>query len=100
MDRSSLGCACLLLARWPSPTRSDGTHSQDLSSTTRQWAASSSGSSRKMNSLLHARPNLARGASSFRPEGATSWYYVEMKTDSPGTPGILPKPARSSSQEE
>jgi PKD domain-containing protein/Big-like domain-containing protein len=48
----------------------------------------------KMNACFNPGPNLARGRVYFRPEGATSWYYVEMKSDQPCYAGILPRPGK------
>jgi hypothetical protein len=48
----------------------------------------------RMNACFNPGPNLARGRVYFRPEGATSWYYVEMKSDQPCYAGILPRPGK------
>src|SRR3982751_3105546 len=48
----------------------------------------------KMNACFTPGPNLARGRVYFRPEGTTSWYYVDMKSDAPCYAGILPKPGK------
>src|SRR5262249_49695572 len=48
----------------------------------------------KMNACFTPAPSLARGRVYFRPEGTTSWYYVEMKADQPCYTGILPKPGK------
>ena len=48
----------------------------------------------KMNACFNPGPNLARGRVYFRPEGASSWYYVEMKSDQPCYAGILPRPGK------
>src|SRR5476651_1073554 len=37
----------------------------------------------KMNVCFTPAPNLARGRVYFRPEGTASWYYVDMKSDTP-----------------
>src|SRR5262245_54137400 len=46
----------------------------------------------KMNACFTPAANLAKSRVYFRPEGAPSWYYVEMKSDQPCLTGILPKP--------
>jgi len=48
----------------------------------------------KMNSCFTASSGLARARVYFRPEGAPSWYYVEMKSDQPCHTGILPRPGK------
>ncbi len=48
----------------------------------------------KMNACFTPASNVARGRVYFRPEGVTSWYYVEMKTDQPCYTGVLPKPGK------
>jgi PKD domain len=48
----------------------------------------------KMNACFTPAPNLARGRVYFRPEGTTSWYYVDMKSDTPCYAGVLPKPGK------
>jgi PKD domain len=48
----------------------------------------------KMNACFTPAPNLARGRVYFRPEGTTSWYYVDMKSDAPCYAGVLPKPGK------
>jgi hypothetical protein len=48
----------------------------------------------KMNACFTPAANLARSRVYFRPEGVTSWYYVEMKTDQPCFTGTLPRPGK------
>ncbi len=49
----------------------------------------------KMNACFSPAANLARSRLYFRPEGvASSWYYVDMKTDQPCFTGTLPKPGK------
>lgn len=38
---------------------------------------------------------VARGRVYFQPEGATAWYFVEMKSAMPCWAGVLPKPSRA-----
>ena len=48
----------------------------------------------KMNACFTPASSLARSRVYFRPEGATSWYYVEMKSDQPCFSGTLPRPGK------
>ena len=48
----------------------------------------------KMNACFNPASSLARSRVYFRPEGAASWYYVEMKSDQPCFTGILPRPGK------
>jgi Big-like domain-containing protein len=48
----------------------------------------------KLNACFSPASSLARSRVYFRPEGATSWYYVEMKSDQPCFAGILPRPGK------
>ena len=48
----------------------------------------------KMNACLTPAANVARARVYFRPEGAPSWYYVDMKSDQPCFSGVLPKPGK------
>jgi hypothetical protein len=48
----------------------------------------------KMNACFTPAADLARSRVYFRPEGVTSWYYVEMKTDQPCFTGTLPRPGK------
>jgi hypothetical protein len=48
----------------------------------------------KMNACFTPTAELARSRVYFRPEGVTSWYYVDMKSDQPCFTGTLPKPGK------
>jgi hypothetical protein len=48
----------------------------------------------KMSSCFAPVSNLARARVYFRPEGVSSWYYVDMKSDQPCYTGILPRPGK------
>jgi len=48
----------------------------------------------KMNACFTPAAELARSRVYFRPEGAASWYYVEMKSEQPCFTGTLPKPGK------
>src|SRR5262245_6851380 len=48
----------------------------------------------KMNACFTPASSLARSRVYFRPEGAPSWYYVEMKSDQPCFSGTLPRPGK------
>jgi PKD domain len=48
----------------------------------------------KMNACFTPAAALARSRVYFRPEGVTSWYYVDMKTDQPCFTGTLPRPGK------
>jgi hypothetical protein len=48
----------------------------------------------KMSSCFTPASSLARARVYFRPEGVSSWYYVDMKSDQPCFAGILPKPGK------
>jgi len=48
----------------------------------------------KMNACFSPAADLARSRVYFRPEGVTSWYYVDMKSDQPCFSGTLPKPGK------
>ena len=48
----------------------------------------------KMNACFSPAADLARSRVYFRPEGVTSWYYVDMKADQPCFTGTLPKPGK------
>jgi hypothetical protein len=48
----------------------------------------------KMNACFNPGPNVARARVYFRPEGVPSWYYVEMKSDTPCLAGVLPRPRK------
>jgi hypothetical protein len=48
----------------------------------------------KMNACFNPASNVGRARVYFRPEGAPSWYYVEMKSDAPCHAGVLPKPSK------
>ena len=48
----------------------------------------------KMSSCFTPASSLARARVYFRPEGVSSWYYVDMKSDQPCYAGILPKPGK------
>jgi hypothetical protein len=48
----------------------------------------------KMNACFTPAANLARSRVYFRPEGVSSWYYVDMKSDQPCFTGTLPKPGK------
>jgi hypothetical protein len=48
----------------------------------------------KMNACFTPAADLARSRVYFRPEGASGWYYVEMKADQPCFAGTLPKPGK------
>ena len=52
------------------------------------------GKYRKMPARF-APPEVAQPRVYFRPEGVPSWYYVEMKPETPlGHVGVLPKPTK------
>jgi hypothetical protein len=46
----------------------------------------------KMTSCFKPASQVARARVYFRPEGAASWYYVDMKSDQPCFTGVLPRP--------
>src|SRR5215831_10000488 len=48
----------------------------------------------RMNACFEPKQGFARGRVYFRPEGVPTWYYVEMKSDTPCFAGILPKPGK------
>jgi hypothetical protein len=48
----------------------------------------------KMNACFTPAGELARSRVYFRPEGAASWYYVEMKSEQPCFTGTLPRPGK------
>jgi hypothetical protein len=48
----------------------------------------------KMNACFTPAADLARSRVYFRPEGASGWYYVEMKADQSCFAGTLPKPGK------
>src|SRR4029077_19784599 len=48
----------------------------------------------KMNACFSPAADLARSRVYFRPEGVTSWYYVDMKSEQPCFTGTLPKPGK------
>jgi hypothetical protein len=48
----------------------------------------------KMNACFSPAAELARSRVYFRPEGASGWYYVEMKADEACFAGTLPKPGK------
>jgi hypothetical protein len=48
----------------------------------------------KMSSCFTPASDLARARVYFRPEGVSSWYYVDMKSDQPCHAGILPRPGK------
>ena len=48
----------------------------------------------KMNACFTPAADLARSRVYFRPEGASGWYYVEMKADESCFAGTLPKPGK------
>jgi PKD domain len=48
----------------------------------------------KMNACFTPVSSLARSRVYFRPEGAPTWYYVDMKSDQPCFSGVLPKPGK------
>jgi hypothetical protein len=48
----------------------------------------------KMNACFAPNADVARARVYFRPEGVTTWYYVEMKSDAPCLAGILPRPRK------
>src|SRR5690242_2668457 len=48
----------------------------------------------KMNACFSPAASLARSRVYFRPEGVSSWYYVDMKSDQPCFTGTLPKPGK------
>jgi hypothetical protein len=48
----------------------------------------------KMNACFTPAADLARSRVYFRPEGASGWYYVDMKTDQPCFAGTLPRPGK------
>ena len=48
----------------------------------------------KMSSCFTPASGLARARVYFRPEGVSSWYYVDMKSDQPCHAGILPRPGK------
>src|SRR5436190_3207936 len=48
----------------------------------------------KMNACFTPAAELARSRVYFRPEGVSSWYYVDMKSDQPCFTGTLPKPGK------
>ena len=47
-----------------------------------------------MTACFEPRQSLARGRVYFRPDGTPTWYYVDMKSDTPCFAGILPKPGK------
>lgn len=49
----------------------------------------------KMNACFTPTSDVARARVYFRPEAATSWYYVDMKSDAPCFSGVLPKPSKA-----
>ncbi len=48
----------------------------------------------KMNACFTPAASLAQARVYFRPEGTPSWYYVDMKSDTPCWAGVLPKPSK------
>jgi PKD domain-containing protein len=48
----------------------------------------------KMNACFTPASQVARSRVYFRPEGTPSWYYVEMKSETPCYAGILPRPGK------
>src|SRR5512132_3171971 len=48
----------------------------------------------KMNACFTPAASLARARVYFRPEGTPSWYYVDMKSDTPCWAGVLPRPGK------
>jgi hypothetical protein len=48
----------------------------------------------KMNACFTPAADLARSRVYFRPEGASGWYYVDMKADQSCFAGTLPKPGK------
>ena len=48
----------------------------------------------KMNACFTPASSVARSRVYFRPEGAASWYYVDMKSDQPCFSGTLPRPGK------
>jgi hypothetical protein len=48
----------------------------------------------KMSACFTPAADLARSRVYFRPEGASGWYYVEMKADQSCFAGTLPKPGK------
>ena len=48
----------------------------------------------KMDACFTPAADLARSRVYFRPEGVTSWYYVDMKSDQPCFTGTLPRPGK------
>jgi PKD domain-containing protein len=48
----------------------------------------------RMNACFTPTADLARSRVYFRPEGVSSWYYVDMKSDQPCFTGTLPKPGK------
>jgi hypothetical protein len=47
-----------------------------------------------MDACFTPAADLARSRVYFRPEGVTSWYYVDMKSDQPCFTGTLPRPGK------
>src|SRR5438045_8390685 len=48
----------------------------------------------KMSACFTPAGSVARSRVYFRPEGTPSWYYVEMKSDTPCFAGVLPRPGK------
>src|SRR5882672_12337619 len=48
----------------------------------------------KMDACFTPATDVARSRVYFRPEGVTSWYYVDMKADQSCFSGTLPKPGK------